>query len=107
MRLEDIGMLQYAFPITFYVLLFWANLISAKEFFFDDFDGNTLKEHWEVINTNRDKFIVENGYLTAVASKPGSVDEGNIINIFRLKKGMPQGDWAMTTKVKLDLQTAQ
>jgi hypothetical protein len=107
MRLEDIGMINYAFPISFCVLFFWTNLISAKEFFFDDFDGNTLQEHWEIINANRDKFIVENGYLTIVASKQGSIDAGNVINIFRLKKGMPQGDWVMTTKVKIDLQTAQ
>jgi hypothetical protein len=87
--------------------LLWANLISAKEFFFDDFDGSTLKENWEIINVNRDKFIVENSSLTIIASKPGSIDEGNIVNIFRLKKSIPQGDWIITAKVKIDLQTAQ
>ncbi len=76
-------------------------------YFFDDFEGDELKEDWEVINPNLDNFIVENGFLTVISSKVGHLwDEKNKVeNMFRLTKPMPKGDWIMSVKFTIDLQT--
>ena len=78
-----------------------------KVYFFDDFDGNELKEDWEVVNPNLDNFIVEDGYLTVISSKVGHLwDEKNKVeNMFRLTKPMPKGDWIISAKFIVDLQT--
>lgn len=78
---------------------------KLKEVFVDDFDGNKLKEHWEVLNPNPDKFIVERGGLMIIASLPGELEKENVENFFRLDKPLPEGDWVMTAKVKVDFQT--
>jgi len=80
-------------------------LPKKEVYFFDDFDGNELKEHWEVINPNPDNFVVEDGSLLVVSSKSGSLSQGSVENIFRLTKPMPAGDWIITTKFTIDLQT--
>jgi hypothetical protein len=78
-----------------------------KEVFSDDFDGNKLKEHWEVLNPNPNTFTVENGHLLIINATEGDLAKENIPNTFRLDKALPPGDWVMTAKVRIDLQTSE
>ncbi len=73
----------------------------------DDFDGDALADHWEVLNANRDAFLVENGQLLAVNSTPGKFSDDSIENLFRLTRPMPEGDWVVTARLSIDFQTNQ
>jgi hypothetical protein len=78
---------------------------EPKKYFFDEFDGDELKDHWEVVNPDPDSFIIEDGNLLVVNSKPAVLSEENVPNLFRLAKSMPKGDWVMTAKFIIDFQT--
>lgn len=71
----------------------------------DNFDGDDLAEHWEVINPDPDNYIVENGELMMIASKHQILTEGTVANIIRLNKDLPKGDWRATIKLNIDWQT--
>ena len=74
--------------------------------FEDNFDGDGLADHWEIINPEPDAFIVENGVLTVVASSEVLIGSaGDLPNIFRLTKSMPKGDWIATMRFKTELST--
>lgn len=75
------------------------------EYFRDDFDGDALGEDWEVLNPNRDAFIVEDGALLILNSTPGGLSSENSPNLFKLTREMPEGDWTATARLSLDLQT--
>ena len=79
---------------------------EPKEVFRDDFNGEELGEHWEVLNPNPDAFIVEDGKLLIISSTPGSLSQGNEENLFRLMEPLPKGDWIVTAKLKIDFQTS-
>lgn len=76
-----------------------------KEYFFDDFAGNRLKPDWQVLNPNPDRFIVEKGGLLVIAAAPGNLANDTVENFFLLDKPLPPGDWVLTAKVKVDIQT--
>ncbi len=80
-------------------------IASEQLYFFDDFDGADLKKEWEVINPNDDHWIVEDGALLVLSTKPGSIKGENIENLFRLTKPMPKGDWIITVKFTIEYQT--
>lgn len=75
-------------------------------YFIDDFDGDELKEHWEVINPDPDAFIVEEGSLLVIGSKKSDLSTEDIPNLFKLNKPMPEGDWSVTAKFTIDLNTS-
>jgi hypothetical protein len=82
--------------------------LMANEVFFDDFEGDDLKEHWEVINPDPDAFIVEEGNLLILSN--GNTDPiatGNTPNIFKLTNELPSGDWVLSTSFTVDFQTEQ
>lgn len=79
----------------------------ATAWFFDDFKGEGLVDHWKVENRDDDAHIVENGALTLVANTPGSVEKGTIPNFLRLNKPLPAGDWTMTIQLRARIQTAK
>jgi len=78
---------------------------KPKEYFRDDFNGEELGEHWEVLNPNPDGFIVEDGKLLMVSGTAGSMAEETVENMFKLSKKMPKGDWIMTAEFTVDFQT--
>jgi Ca-activated chloride channel homolog len=78
---------------------------GLKVIFNDTFDGKALKNQWEVLNPNPDQFVVEKDELMVISSKSGKMEDENIGNLYRLKQPIPDGDWVMTAKLKLDLQT--
>lgn len=80
-------------------------IVELKGYFFDDFDGADLKKEWEVINRNRDHFVVEDGALLLLSTRPGSLKTENIENLLRLSKPMPKGDWIITAKFTIEIQT--
>ena len=78
---------------------------EPEEYFFDDFDGEDLAEHWEVINPNPDSFIVEDGKLLIVSGTPGSMASETVENVFKLSEPLPTGDWTITAKFSGKYQT--
>ncbi len=58
--------------------------------FSDDFEGNSLKKDWEVVNPDPDNMIVEDGYLQVVTEpfKKGSFTAP--VNLLLLKKELPK-----------------
>jgi uncharacterized protein YegL len=76
-----------------------------KEYFIDNFDGDKLKKDWQVLNPNPDRFIVEKGGLLVIAAAPGNLANDTVENLFLLDKPLPPGDWILTAKVKVDIQT--
>lgn len=78
---------------------------GPKEVFRDDFDGEDLAEHWEVLKPNPDAFIVEDGELLVISGTPGSLSQGNVENLFRLTEPLPKGDWIITAKFSVEFQT--
>jgi len=81
--------------------------LAGSQIFFDDFKGDTLGKHWEVINEDKDAYIIEDGNLLAIASGGANLSAGNVANIFRLKEKMPKGDWVATIKYSMPYQTGR
>ena len=77
---------------------------GPKEVFRDDFNGEELAEHWEVIRPNPDAFIVEDSNLLVITGKAGSIPKENVENLFLLDKEFPKGNWQITMRVKVTPQ---
>jgi Mg-chelatase subunit ChlD len=78
------------------------------EVFRDDFDGDELLDHWEIINPNPDRFIVEDGQLLVVgkiSAKLNNPDKISQENFFKLNKELPKGDWILSAKMSVKFQT--
>ena len=80
---------------------------GPKEYFFDDFDGEVLGDHWEVLNPNPGNYIVEEGELLAINSTAAGFAQENIENIFRLSEPLPKKDWTATVRMRIDFQTVK
>ena len=78
---------------------------GPKEVFRDDFDGEDLADHWEVLKPNPDAFIVEDGKLLIVSGTPGSMANETVENVFRLSAPLPKGDWTITARFSVEFQT--
>src|SRR5258708_21368911 len=78
---------------------------GLKVIFDDNFDGKALKDQWEVLKPNPDRFVVEKNELMVISSKSGKREDGTIANAFQLKQAIPDGDWVFTAKFNPDLQT--
>ena len=73
----------------------------------DEFDGDELSSHWQVLNPAPDSFIVDGGSLVIVSGVFGAPNEDSVQNLFKLSSPPPDGDWVATIRVKLDAQTAK
>ena len=80
---------------------------GPKEVFRDDFNGDELADHWDVINPNPDAFIVEDGKLLVISKVAATITGEKVENTFRLTKGMPEGDWDAVVKLVPEIQTFQ
>lgn len=80
---------------------------EPEVYFFDDFDGEDLAEHWEVLNPNPDAFIVEDGKLMVISTVAANITDDKVENTFRLTRGMPDGDWDAVVKLVPEIQTLQ
>ena len=80
---------------------------SAEALFVDEFDGDSLSSNWEVLNEDADSYIVEDGKLLIISSGGSHLNTGTTPNIFRLKAGLPKGDWVATMKFALPYQTGR
>jgi len=79
---------------------------KPKEYFRDDFNGEELGDHWEVLNPNPDNFIVENGVMLMVTQAgQATLSSDKLENIVRLTKPLPKGDWTVTMKFKMGYLT--
>lgn len=71
---------------------------NSRLLFSDDFNGNSLKNHWKVINPNPDNMIVEEGYLQIITEtfKKGSFTSP--VNFLLLNKKLPK-QYEITLKI--------
>jgi hypothetical protein len=79
--------------------------VVSRAHFFDDFSGNELSADWEVLNPDTSSYVVEKGELLILNGSEVSLSAGSVPNLFRLKKPMPEGDWQITMRLQLDVQT--
>jgi hypothetical protein len=87
-----------------------AGQAAASEIFADDFDGDDLAAAWQVITPDPNSYIVEAGELlviTNTASGDDQIADGTFPNIFALDTELPKGDWVMSLKFNVELQTAR
>jgi hypothetical protein len=78
---------------------------TAGAYFQDEFEGESLSEQWDVLRPNTDSYAVEGGQLIIVSSKNGNDREENVENMFQLKTPLPEGNWNITVRVRIDFQT--
>ena len=98
-RIEKLAQLAAAKPVAS------AKASTPGVYFFDDFDGDELGKHWDVMNPDPDAYIVEDGKLTILLSDTKKPSLDNIPNVLRLLKPIPKGDWVMTAKIDFQPQT--
>lgn len=84
-----------------------ANAAFAEPLFIDEFDGDSLSSNWEVLNEDADSYIVEDGKLLVIGTNAGHLNKAPVPNIFRLKSGLPKGDWVATIKFSIPYQTGK
>lgn len=75
--------------------------------FKDDFDGEALGAHWELLRRDEEGFIVDNGELLIATGEKGWLSDESMKNVFKLNRSLPTGDWVATLRVKLDAQTGK
>ncbi len=80
---------------------------QSGAFFFDDFDGDILKSHWQAVNPDPESYLVENGHLIAVATGGANLDKGNVLDMFKLDVPLPKGDWVATIQYRMPYQTGR
>lgn len=81
---------------------------KPKEYFRDDFNGEELGEHWEVINPDPDAFIVEDGSLLMLSfGNSPHLDSGKVPNIVKLSTPLPEGDWTLSAAIDVTFQTGK
>jgi hypothetical protein len=74
--------------------------------FEEPFDGKDLAGHWQLLNADKDSFVVENGILLALTSGgKNSLRNADTSNIFELQGVPPEGDFDLAIKGKLDPKT--
>ncbi len=82
-----------------------AGTAAAEPLLLDEFDGDSLAAHWEVLNEDPDSYIVEDGQLLMIGSGAAHLKNGDVPNVIRLKTGLPKGDWVATIKFSAPYQT--
>ena len=80
---------------------------TAEPLLMDEFDGDSLKPHWEVLNEDTEAYIVEDGKLLVIGAGDAHISKGEVPNIFRLKSPLPKGDWVATIKFSVPYQTGR
>jgi len=73
--------------------------------FADHFSGTGLSNEWEVVNGNPEHYVIDSGNLLIVARSVGGLGIDKSENIFRLKKPLPDGNWGITIKLDVEIQT--
>lgn len=80
---------------------------TQLEIFRDNFDSDELAEHWEIINPDIDSFIVENGKFTVITSQNTELKDEKVKNLFLLNQDLPKGDWTITARFDMPIQTSR
>jgi hypothetical protein len=74
--------------------------------FSDEFDGDDVSsESWDVLAANTDAYIVEKGSLLTISAASGGLANPELPNVFKLKQELPEGDYTVTVKFKIDFAT--
>jgi len=73
--------------------------------FEDDFDGEGLTSAWNVINSDLNRYIVESGELTIIASPPVSNPiNDDVSNLVIHPDVLPDGDWEIEVSLEIHMQ---
>ena len=77
--------------------------------FEDSFDGTALNPHWEVINEDKNSYIVDEGKLMIIMAgqQVMPVNKEGFPNIFQALENMPAGDWTIEATVDMEMHTAR
>ncbi|MCP4327485.1 MAG: VWA domain-containing protein [Alphaproteobacteria bacterium] len=80
---------------------------TITEVFRDDFDGDVLGEHWDVLNPDIESYIVEDGFLNVLSSTELTLysHDDALANVFQLTEPLPDGDWIATMRVLPSITT--
>ena len=78
-----------------------------RTIFFDDFNGGSLADHWQVQNEDADSYLVEGGTLLAVSGDKAALEAGDVVNLFRLKQDLPKGDFVATMQFRMPYNTGR
>jgi Ca-activated chloride channel family protein len=78
-----------------------------KVVFEDDFDGEELATHWDVLNPNPNQYLVEAGDLLLIGKDVGGLTNSESANIMQLIEELPKGDWTITVEFTPDLKTGK
>jgi hypothetical protein len=74
--------------------------------FEEPFDGKELAAHWQLLNADKDSFVIEDGILLALTSGgKNTLLNPDASNIFELAALPPEGDFDLSIKAKLDPKT--
>lgn len=73
--------------------------------FADHFSSTGLSNEWEVVNGNPEHYVIDSGDLLIIARSVGGLGNDKSENIFRLKKPLPDGNWVITVKLNVEIQT--
>ncbi len=72
----------------------------------DDFDRSELGESWEVINSEPNNYILDDGTLLTLTTVPTYVGQENQTNVFRWTgQPLPEGDWDMSVDFTSEFTT--
>jgi hypothetical protein len=72
-----------------------------------DFDGSDLGTGWRVENEDRNLYLVENGELMVInrSRHPEHLENGDLSNLFLRDGAIPDGDFRIETKARIDIKT--
>jgi hypothetical protein len=79
--------------------------LKSVEFFKEEFTGDGLDQSWSVANEMIDNYIAESGELLIIAAAPAtSPQHEEMPNVISNSVALPDGDWDIEVKFKVELQ---
>lgn len=73
--------------------------------FEDQFEGEDIADHWEVLNPDPNGFIAEAGTLLMISNVKTAPDQEDMPNVIKLAEPLPQGDWEIEIALELETNT--
>lgn len=78
---------------------------AREELWVEEFEGEDLTPPWQMINPNPDAYLVEDGTLLILASKPNPYSNDESENLLIRDEKLPRGDWDISMKFTAEMKT--